>query len=293
MVVAGVVVAMLAGAAPAARAAWTPLPLTFLRGLQRSFGDSAGSPPGANNWKCQPSAAHPRPAVLVHGTAGSMNTNMGALSSTLSTAGYCVFALNYGGPPQFGGYLYGMGPVRQSAKELGGFVDKVLGATHATQVDIIGHSQGGMMPRWYLKFLGGAAKVHTLIGISPSNHGTQLGSFPGPKSDSKSSDYCAACTDQAAGSPFLTQLNAGGDTLPGVDYTVIETRYDEVVVPYSSAFLTGPRVTNILLQHLCPLDFSDHLNTAFDPITLALVKNALDPAHKSEVPCRLVVPPLS
>jgi hypothetical protein len=48
-----------------------------------------------------------------------------------------------------------------------------------------------------------------------------------------------------------------------------------------------------LLQHLCPLDFSDHLNNAFDPITLDLVKNALDPSHKTEVACRLVVPPLS
>jgi hypothetical protein len=31
-----------------------------------------------------------------------------------------------------------------------------------------------MMPRYYLKFLGGASSVHTLIGLAPSNHGTTL-----------------------------------------------------------------------------------------------------------------------
>ena len=35
-----------------------------------------------------------------------------------------------------------------------------------------GHSQGGMMPRYYLKFLGGASKVDDLVGLAPSNHGT-------------------------------------------------------------------------------------------------------------------------
>ena len=48
----------------------------------------------------------------------------------------------------------------------------MLGATGAAKVDIIGHSQGGMMPRYYVKNLGGAAKVDDLIGLSPSNHGT-------------------------------------------------------------------------------------------------------------------------
>ena len=61
-----------------------------------------------------------------------------------------------------------------SAGELNAFVDKVLAATGAAEVDLVGHSQGGMMPRYYLKFLGGAAEVHTLVGLSPSNHGTTL-----------------------------------------------------------------------------------------------------------------------
>jgi hypothetical protein len=82
---------------------------------------------------------------------------------------------------------------------------------------------------------------------------------------------------QSAGSSFLTHLNAGGDTVPGVSYTVIETRYDEVVTPYSSAFLSGPDVTNITLQNQCGLDLTDHLGIIYDPVALHDVLNALDP----------------
>ena len=56
-------------------------------------------------------------------------------------------------------------------------VDRVLAATHARQVDVVGHSQGGMMPRYYIEFLGGAAKVHVLVGLAASNQGTTLNGF--------------------------------------------------------------------------------------------------------------------
>ena len=50
------------------------------------------------------------------------------------------------------------------------------------------------------------------------------------------------------------------ETVPGVNYTVIETRDDEVVTPYTNAFLpAAPNVSNITLQNQCPLDASDHL----------------------------------
>src|SRR5437764_12217643 len=88
---------------------------------------------------------------------------------------------------------------------------------------------------------------------------------------------CDTCQQQLAGSAFLAKLNAGGDTLPGVRYTVIETRFDEVVTPFQSAFLSGPAVTNILLQNSCPLDLTGHVSIAMDPNALGWVMNALDP----------------
>jgi hypothetical protein len=101
---------------------------------------------------------------------------------------------------------------------------------------------------------------------------------------------CTACVEQEAGSAFLTNLNAGGDTVAGVNYTVIESIYDEVVTPHTSAFLSGSGVTNITLQNQCPLDLTDHLEIAADPVALADVLNALDPSQPVTVPCLTVLP---
>ena len=264
--------------------------LGFLQGVLLTMGHPNASPPGANDWACQPSVVHPYPVVLVHGTFGNMSDNMGYISKALKAQGYCVYALNYGGPPYFG-YTYATGPVKTSAHELATFVDKVLAATGASKVDFVGHSQGGMLPRAYTVFENGASKTHTIVGLSPSNHGTSLGGLAAlsalfPNSGG-SQDYCAACTDQTANSPFMKELNAGGDTLPGINYTVIETQYDEVVTPYKSAFLNG--ASNLTVQKVCGLDFSEHLGIAFDPIALRLIENALDPAHAKRPACTLVL----
>ncbi len=70
---------------------------------------------------------------------------------------------------------------------------------------------------------------------------------------------CPACQEQEAGSSFITNLNAGGETAPGVNYTVIESDNDEVVTPYTSAFVApASNVTNILLQSQCSLDQGEH-----------------------------------
>ncbi|MEV8035934.1 esterase/lipase family protein [Streptomyces sp. NPDC002742] len=254
--------------------------------------DSAPSS-GWNNYSCKPSAAHPRPVVLVHGTFGNSIDNWLALAPYLTSRGYCVFSLDYGqlpGVPLFNG----LGPIDQSAAQLQVFVDKVLAATGAAKADLVGHSQGGMMPRYYLKFLGGAAKVNALVALAPDNHGTSLNGltkllpyFPG--AEDLLSTATPGLADQIAGSAFLTKLNAGGDTVPGVHYTVIATSHDEVVTPYDSGFLSGSDVHNVLLQNLCGLDLSEHVAIGiFDRIAYHEVANALDPAHASATTCASV-----
>jgi triacylglycerol esterase/lipase EstA (alpha/beta hydrolase family) len=250
---------------------------------------AAPNVPGANNWSCRPSSAHPRPVVLVHGTFANGSVNWITDAPTLAARGYCVFALTYGAMPNIP-VLRAVAPVADSAAQLSTFVDGVLAATQAAQVDIVGHSQGGMMPRYYLKFLGGAAKVHTLVGLAPSNHGTTLdglailaSSFPGAAGILNSG--CPACADQIVGSALLARLNSGGDTVSGVDYTVISTRYDEVVTPYATQFLSGAGVHNVTLQNLCPSDISEHAAMAFDPVVLHETENALDPAHATTSTC--------
>lgn len=231
---------------------------------------------GANDFNCRPSAAHPFPVVLVHGTFANAST-FSSVAPMLAGAGYCVFALNYG-CQALGPVVCATGLIEESAGQLSAFVDRVLSATHASRVDMVGHSQGGMMPRYYLKFLGGAAKVHRLIGLAPSNHGTTVDGLQALASALAGLVNCDACLEQLSGSAFLTRLNNGGDTVAGVGYTVIETRFDEVVTPFRSAFLTGPAVTNILLQDHCVVDFTGHVGIVNDPNADGWVLNALDPS---------------
>ena len=260
-------------------------------------GDTVASPPGANDWSCRPSAAHPDPVVLVHGTFANRYENWLALSPLLKGLGYCVFALDYGTVPGItstgSGLLLpigGLGAVPASAAQLAHFVDLVRTATGAAKVDIVGHSQGGMLPNYYLKFLGGASKVDKLIGLAPSTHGTTLDGITKlapyfPRVADLIYTVCQACRDQAVGSDFNTTMASRPDTVPGVHYTVISTVYDEVVTPWRTQFLNGPDVDNEVLQDHCPVTLAEHVAIAFSPTALHLVTNALDPAHATPVFC--------
>jgi triacylglycerol lipase len=218
---------------------------------------------GANDWSCQPTKAHPEPVVIVHGTFGDSSSLLNRLSWSMHTAGYCVFSLNYGNRAT--------GPIETSAQELKTFVGQVLAATKATKVSMVGHSQGGMMPRYYIKFLGGASKVDDLIGLSPSNHGTSNPLLLTPGLNI----LCPSCLQQQTGSAFLRNLNAGDETPGAVSYTNIVTAYDEVVLPYTSGYLSGPNTTNLRLQSKCPLAVADHLLIPSNGPAIRLVLNAL------------------
>lgn len=249
---------------------------------------------GWNDYSCKPSAAHPRPVVLVHGTFGNSVDNWLVLAPYLVNRGYCVYSLDYGQLPGVP-FFNGLGPIDKSAGQLATFVDKVLASTGAPKADLVGHSQGGMMPNYYLKFLGGAAKVNALVGLAPDNHGTTLLGltkllpyFPGAEDLLEAG--APGLADQVAGSPFVTKLNSVPDTVPGVHYTVIATRYDEVVTPYRTQFLDGPDVRNVLLQDLCPVDLSEHVAIGtIDRIAYHEVANALDPAHATPTTCASVI----
>src|ERR1700733_12478306 len=76
-------------------AAALPVNYDFATAFAATLLSPGTSPPGANNFSCQPSKAHPYPVVLVHGTFENMNDNWQAASAVLVNHGYCVFAFNY------------------------------------------------------------------------------------------------------------------------------------------------------------------------------------------------------
>ncbi len=297
LVVAVAVAAVLSLLAPSAAGAATARPhaTTYTGAIAYNAFHWGEAPPGANDWACDPTAAHPRPVVLLHGTYGNMTNAWQRLSPDLANQGYCVFAFDYGASAS--PYpIRGAGDIPAAAVEVDAFVDRVLAATGAPEVDIVGHSQGGgILPRWYLRFLGGAAEVHTLVGIAPSNHGTTLfGLGTLARAFGLTAGIGAltpAAEQQIIGSSTNATLDAGGDTVPGVDYTTIVSRDDEVVTPYTNQFLSGPTVTNHVLQDGCRIDRSEHLGVVYDPRAIALVDNALDPAHPRPVPCTLQLVP--
>jgi triacylglycerol esterase/lipase EstA (alpha/beta hydrolase family) len=285
---------------PSEAATTAQLPVTLVQGLIADAASPGGTPPGMNIWSCHPPKDHPYPVILLHGTLFNENLTWQALSPELAADGYCVYGFNYGGAGSTQVGVYGESDIATTAEQLAVFVEYVRIATHTHQVDIVGHSQGGMMPRFYMKFLGGAPYVHMLIGLAPSNHGTTLDGSDALLVevhdlgiDAFTVAGCLACTQQidGQGSSFMATLNAGGDTVPGPKYVVIESKYDEVVTPYTSAFLSDPDVQNILLQDQCPLDFSDHIGIVYDPVALQDVVNALGPDDPSFQPVCSFVPP--
>jgi triacylglycerol esterase/lipase EstA (alpha/beta hydrolase family) len=247
---------------------------------------------GANNG-CKPSSAHPYPVVLVHATLADEGSNWVTLAPLLANEGYCVYAFNYGATlasfevwPFIGPRIDALGHIEKSAEELSSFVNSVLSKTKASKVDLVGHSQGGMMPNYYIKNLGGASKVNELIGLAPSNHGTTLDGLTKlvevfPFADEFVSGLleflgAPSLPEQQESSAFIKKLFGSGEpVVSGVRYVVIETDHDEVVTPYTHAFLTGSNVTNITIQNQCPKDPVGHIGMFEDSPALQNVLNQL------------------
>ncbi|MFD3510129.1 esterase/lipase family protein [Nocardia sp. NPDC058666] len=262
--------------------------------------------PGTNDWGCKPTDAHPRPVVLLHGTWMNAYNGYAYMGQPIKDAGYCTFTFNYGrsGMMEGGGLgsflpgVMGTGYIEDSAKQTAAFVDRVLAATGADEVDIVAHSQGGSMANHYTKFVGGAAKVKNLITFGATHHGTSLDGIGalGRMVNNLGIDVLGpveifvghAGIQQTVGSDFVKNLNANGDTVPGIDYTIVGTRYDEVTNPYELTFLDqgpGSTVNNIVLQEGCEQDISDHLTMMYSPRALSIVLRALDPVQNPQLTC--------
>lgn len=287
---------LLAGSTSAGAAtANTTYPVTpnMATAIVAALANPSQLPAGANVASCALTAAHPYPVVLINGTFANAEDDFAALAPTLANAGYCVYAFNYGGTP--GAFIQSTGPVPASAQQVAAYVDQVRSATGATRVDLVGHSQGGMLAEYYTKLLGGASKVHSVVALSPTTHGTSLDGLALlaqaiPGANGLVGTACAACVDQETGSAVITQLDNGPIAQPGVTYTVIETLNETVVTPVGSSFIHEPGVTNRYVQSQCPLDTVDHAQLPYDQVVLQDVKNALSPSTAQAPNCAHAFP---
>ncbi|MGW6426626.1 esterase/lipase family protein [Nocardia sp. NPDC055053] len=295
--------ALLTWATAGTAAAGYPVDYNFFAGIAPELTNPGGSLPGSNDPGCVPSAEHPNPVVLLHGTGGGAQTNWGVYAPLLANEGYCVYSLTYGAYalPWPISAIGAMRPIEQSAAEVSAFVDRVLARTGAARVDFVAHSQGNIVGNYYIKRLGGAAKVDKLVGIAPPWLGTNaLGAGDiaaysralgaGPAFDAVATSLCQACGQMLTGDEFMAALNADGVYDPQVSYTNIVTTLDELVVPHTSGLVPAPNATSHVVQDGCAQDYSEHMAIAGSPRAAGHVLNALDPARQAPVPCEFVPP---
>ncbi|WP_158886761.1 esterase/lipase family protein [Amycolatopsis anabasis] len=273
-------------------AAAAALALAFADPSATASAEAAPAPPpiqenpaplGANDWKCKPSKEHPRPVILVHGFGAPAAGHFSVYSPYLKAQGYCVFTGTYGTIPNVPlvNLLGGFQSIEYSAEQFSAFVDKVRAATGVDKVDIVGHSEGGIMPRYYIKNLGGTAKVHSYISWAPPNHGLTLsglytlGQKLIPGLDENILPLWPVTSELTNGKGFLDRLNAGDETPGDIHYTVIASKNEELVTPFTTSFLSGDNVDNLVLQDYFPDSFGEHIGLAFDTGVFKLTDKAL------------------
>lgn len=137
-----------------------------------------------------------------------------------------------------------------SAAEIRDQVDRIITTTGATKVDIVAFSIGSISSRYYLKNLGGAAKVDAWVSLAGPNHGT---------SDVVNQNcQTTPCKEILPGSSFLTALNAVDET-PGLTrYATFWSSCDGTIEPVLSVILIGATNTQVgCIQHI---DFLTDVN---------------------------------
>jgi len=170
------------------------------------------------------------------------------------------------------------------------------GKNGARKVQVIGYSQGGMVPRWALRFWPDTRKlVDDDVGLDASNHGTVT-------AEAACLEACApAVWQQRDNSAFTAALNSYAETFPAISYTEVYSQNDEIVVPNlneqgsSSVHSGAGEIANIAVQEVCPGHVADHLAMgSYDPVGYALAIDAVThagPAQASRIAATVCAEP--
>lgn len=250
--------------------------------------DGVNGPPGApgppapvaTTVDCQPTPAHPRPVILVHGTFDNGPDTMPRLGEPLRREGFCVIAPTlgaYAGNPTRGGLDSIVGA---SGPQLAGVIDRVREVTGAEQVDLVGYSQGAAIAGYTTKVLRPGA-VARVVSVGGYWGGDNSGLIPDdlPPEAAGVGLWAAnlrGIAELAPSSPMVAAWNGLEDSpyLPGVEYTLIATRGDTLLPPERS-FVPGPGVRTLVSEDVCGGGPTSHGGMAVDPRTHALVSGAL------------------
>ncbi|MEZ4364167.1 MAG: alpha/beta fold hydrolase [Kofleriaceae bacterium] len=103
------------------------------------------------------------PLLLIHGFLGTRGS-MYLLERRLVDDGFIVVSFNIG--------ALNVRDIRRSAFMIHRKIDRILAETPTAKIDILAHSMGGLIGLYYVKKLGGAARVRRLVMMGTPVHGT-------------------------------------------------------------------------------------------------------------------------
>ncbi|GAA0484212.1 alpha/beta fold hydrolase [Streptomyces sp. NPDC046215] len=123
-----------------------------------------GDTPGAASGGESVHGAHP-PVLLLHGFIDNRSVFVLLRRSLIRHGWSRVESLNYS--------LLTC-DVRAAAALLGRRVEEICARTGAERIDVVGHSLGGLIARYYVQRLGGDARVRTLVTLGTPHGGTRV-----------------------------------------------------------------------------------------------------------------------
>jgi pimeloyl-ACP methyl ester carboxylesterase len=147
------------------------------------------------------------------------------------------------------------------AQMLAGEVERVVHETGSSQVDLVGHSMGGLVIRAYLARTQTEGRVRRVVTLGSPHAGSKMAVF----------GVGAAARELVPGSPFLKSLNgAASQTAAPERLVAIYSILDNMVLPNESAKLGGRGVTCLETRPV------SHVGLLFCKRTCRLVERCLD-----------------
>lgn len=196
--------------------------------------------------------SRPPPVILLPGAFGQELVYWNVWQYFLERDGFHVYPASF---PKFT-----FSDLRLSAKFLQEKVDEVLAVEDAPRVALVGHSMGGLIARWYLKYLDGASRVSHLCCLGTPHQGTWTAS---------TAPVLTGTRQIVPGSPFLVELN--DPRVPHGDVPILNvwSKWDGIVIPSENAFLDAPGVDNRAIAYV------GHWGLLVSPRAYGWVKDAL------------------
>lgn len=167
------------------------------------------------------------PVILLPGAFGQELVYWNVWQFFLERKGFHVYPASFP--------LFTFKDLRVSAKFLAEKVDEVCAVEDVDKVALVGHSMGGLIARWYIKYGNGAPRVAHLSCLGVPHHGTWTAA---------TAPILTGTRQIVPGSPFLVELNDPNVTHGGVPILNIWTSWDGIIFPAESARLEEPGVIN-------------------------------------------------